>query len=178
MMQDVVLSLSIVLMAILIGVFIWVALSARVAVTDSGPMISSAYRMRSWLFGIGFVALIAVNARTLTLLPYAATHERAAPPTQLVPVQAVGRQWSWSIKPDTFTVGQTAEFRVTSLDVNHGFAIYGPDMRIVTQTQAMPGYTNILRYTFTQPGVYQVMCLEYCGVGHHTMAATLKIAAQ
>jgi heme/copper-type cytochrome/quinol oxidase subunit 2 len=31
------------------------------------------------------------------------------------------------------------EFRVTSLDVNHGMAIFDPDGKLVGQTQAMPG---------------------------------------
>ena len=69
------------------------------------------------------------------------------------------------------------EFHVTSKDVNHGFALYDPDMRIVAQTQAMPGYTNVLRYTFNEPGVYRVLCLEYCGVAHHEMTAEIKVAA-
>ncbi len=36
------------------------------------------------------------------------------------------------------------EFRVTSLDVNHGMAIFDPDGKLVGQTQAMPGYVNRL----------------------------------
>lgn len=50
-------------------------------------------------------------------------------------------------------------------------------MRIVAQTQAMPGYTNVLRYTFTEPGVYRVLCLEYCGVEHHDMKTEINVAA-
>ena len=72
--------------------------------------------------------------------------------------------------------GTPVEFRVTSSDVNHGFAIYAPDGRIATQTQAMPGYTNKLVHTFTEPGTYTVMCLEYCGIGHAPMTATLTVA--
>jgi cytochrome c oxidase subunit 2 len=49
-------------------------------------------------------------------------------------------------------------------------------MRIVAQTQAMPGYTNILRYTFSQPGTYQVLCLEFCGLAHHDMKAEIAVA--
>ena len=92
-------------------------------------------------------------------------------------VEAVAQQWSWSIKPAAFRVGETVEFHVTSTDVNHGFALYNPDMRIVAQTQAMPGYINVLRYTFNEPGVYRVLCLEYCGVAHHEMTAEIKVSA-
>jgi cytochrome c oxidase subunit 2 len=59
--------------------------------------------------------------------------------------------------------------------VNHGFALYDPEFRVVAETQAMPGYTNVLRYTFREPGTYQVLCLEYCGVAHHAMMAQIKV---
>lgn len=41
----------------------------------------------------------------------------------------------------------------------------------------MPGYTNKLVHTFTEPGTYQVMCLEYCGVGHTPMTAEIEVVA-
>lgn len=92
-------------------------------------------------------------------------------------VQAVGHQWYWEITPATVTAGQLVAFHVTSADVNHGFAIYSPDGRVVTQTQAMPGYTNTLLHTFREPGTYTVQCLEYCGLGHVPMRATIEVVA-
>jgi cytochrome c oxidase subunit 2 len=41
----------------------------------------------------------------------------------------------------------------------------------------MPGYTNVIRYTFTTPGTYRVRCLEYCGLGHHTMVTQFTVTA-
>lgn len=61
--------------------------------------------------------------------------------------------------------------------MNHGFGVYAPDGRIVTQTQAMPGYTNRLVHTFEEPGIYTVQCIEYCGVGHGPMRATFEVLA-
>jgi cytochrome c oxidase subunit II len=174
MIQDVVWSVSIVLMGCLAAVFVWVATSAGQALTNYGPMIDSAYRLRVWLFGIAVVVLIGTNYKTLGELPYINTLPQPAAAVQTS--QVVGQQWAWTITPNTFVVGQTAEFHVTSKDVNHGFAIYDPEFRIVAQTQAMPGYTNVLRYTFTEPGTYQVLCLEYCGVEHHDMKAEIKVA--
>jgi cytochrome c oxidase subunit 2 len=95
-----------------------------------------------------------------------------------IEVQAIGHQWYWELSRTEFPVGKQVEFQVGSADVNHGFAIYGPDMKIVTQTQAMPGVTNVLRYTFEQPGTYKILCLEYCGVAHHTMMTELHVVAQ
>ena len=177
MIQDVVWAISIVLMGALAAVFAWVAVGASVALADYGPVIASAYRLRTWLFGLALIVLIGTNYRTIGELPYAWTHAAATATAAAVqPVEVLGEQWAWTITPTTFRVGQTAEFHVTSKDVNHGFALYDPDMHIVAETQAMPGYINVLRYTFSKPGVYQVLCLEYCGVAHHVMTAEIKVA--
>jgi cytochrome c oxidase subunit II len=174
--QNIVWSVSIVLMGFVGALFAWVAAGADLRLANYGPVIASAYRMRTWIFLLlGFVLILA-NYRTLGELPYVS--RGASTPAAVTRVDAVGEQWSWTIKPDSFEVGQTAEFHVTSSDVNHGFALYAPDMRIVAQTQAMPGYTNVLRYTFSEPGVYQVLCLEYCGLEHHDMKSEINVAAQ
>ncbi len=176
MIQDVVWAVSIVLMGSLAAVFAWVAAGADVALADYGPVVASAYRLRAWLFALAVFILVGANYRTLGELPYVSSLA-PSPAVAVQRVEAVGEQWSWTITPDAFVVGQTAEFHVTSTDVNHGFALYDPGMRIVVQTQAMPGYINVLRYTFTQPGTYQVLCLEYCGVAHHAMKAEITVAA-
>lgn len=176
MIQEVVWSVSIVLMGALAALFAWVAVGASDALADYGPVIASAYRARTWLFGLAVIILIAVNYDTLGKLPYVSSMS-APSAAGILPVDAVGEQWAWTIKPNAFRVGQTAEFHVTTKDVNHGFAIYDPEMRIVAQVQAMPGYTNVLRYTFTEPGVYRVLCLEYCGVAHHEMNTEINVAA-
>ncbi len=104
-------------------------------------------------------------------------------PPQHAPLQAtqvvdvIGHQWTWDVSQTHLKVGEPVEFRVTASDVNHGFAIYAPDGRIVTQTQAMPGFTNKILYTFDTPGTYRIMCLEYCGVAHTGMTTELEVAA-
>jgi cytochrome c oxidase subunit 2 len=100
-------------------------------------------------------------------------------------VDVTGRQWSWQLSlqgqpsgsPLQLQAGSPVEFRVTSADVNHGFAIYAPDGRIAIQTQAMPGFTNKILYTFATPGTYTVMCLEYCGLGHAPMTTAFDVVA-
>jgi cytochrome c oxidase subunit II len=177
MIQHVVWAVSIVLMGALAALFAWVAVSANAALADYGPVVASAYRMRSWLFGLAVIILIAANYDTLGKVPYVSTLPAASSVPALQPVEVMAEQWDWTITPAAFRVGQTAEFHVTSKDVNHGFALYDPQMRIVAQTQAMPGYINVLRYTFTEPGVYQVLCLEYCGLAHHQMSSEINVAA-
>lgn len=176
MIQEEVWSASIVLMGFVAAIFAWVAIGSREAASNYGPVIDSAYRLRTWLLLTAVLVLIWVNYKTLAHLPYVSSLSSQSAGA-VMRSDVVAEQWSWSIKPDHFVVGQTAEFHVTSNDVNHGFAIYNPDDQIVAQTQAMPGYINVLRYTFTEAGTYNVLCLEYCGVAHHAMTAEIKVTA-
>ena len=106
-------------------------------------------------------------------LGYAPYRTEAAVPASTAVVDVVGHQWYWEISQTEVPTGEPVVFRVTSADVNHGFAIYDPDMRLIGQTQAMPGYVNGLQVRFEAPGVYRLLCLEYCGLVHHGMAAAI-----
>lgn len=130
--------------------------------------------LRRWLFWALLVLGIGVAYATLRQFPIPQQHG----PLQAAQVVNVdGYQWGWKISKTRLPVGVPIEFRVTSSDVNHGFAIYAPDDRIVTQTQAMPGYVNKILYTFKEPGTYKIQCLEYCGLAHHVMTAQLEVVA-
>jgi cytochrome c oxidase subunit 2 len=131
--------------------------------------------LRRWLFLAFLLLSIGITWASLRHFPIPLQHEPLQA-TQVVNV--VGRQWTWDISETRFKVDEPVEFRVTSDDVNHGFAIYAPDGRIVTQTQAMPGFTNKLLYTFRTPGTYKIMCLEYCGVAHNGMTVELDVTAR
>lgn len=104
-------------------------------------------------------------------------------PDQHVPIEAdvavnvESFMWGWTIDNKRIKAGQTVEFRVTSKDVNHNFAIYAPGGNLVAQTQAMPGFTNKMVHRFEEPGTYTVQCLEYCGVGHGAMKNTITVDA-
>ena len=54
-------------------------------------------------------------------------------------------------------MGQEVEFPVNTEDVTQGMGIYTPDMTLVAQVQAMPGYTNALVHTFDKLGTYQIL---------------------
>ncbi|MEZ4585409.1 MAG: hypothetical protein R2909_03290 [Gemmatimonadales bacterium] len=134
----------------------------------------TARRLQGWVFGALLVIFVVGTWATLHRYPIPPQH--GALDAQQV-VDVVGGQWYWKITPSTVPVGTLVEFRVTSVDVNHGFAIYAPDGRIVAQTQAMPGYTNKLLHTFTVQGTYTIQCLEYCGVGHAPMVSAIDVIA-
>ncbi len=174
MYQQIALVVSIALIALLAIAFIYVARNSS-REGNSADISAATGRWRGRLLWGVTLACIPVVAYTLTELPYA---RKAISNLEAVQVQATGHQWYWELSKTELPAGKTIEFLVTSADVNHGFAIYGPDMKIVTQTQGMPGVVNVLRYTFEQPGTYKILCLEYCGVAHHQMMTELHVSAQ
>lgn len=132
------------------------------------------YRLRRFLLialiGLGIFVVIA----TVPPPPYKA---KTSPPEDAQEVDVVGAMWYWQLHPAVVEVGRPVLFKVTSADVNHGLGIYDRNLRLLTQTQAMPGYVNKLAYTFQEPGKYQIMCLEYCGLAHHGMIGTIEVVA-
>ena len=173
--------------AIIVAVFTVVARStARGGTVDY----ARANRLRGVFFLSLMVILAIFLALTLPRLPYPV---EAAAPEQIVNV--VGRQYAFSLSegpgPESIEtwdrdfspvaevrVGALVEFRVRTLDVNHGFSLYAPDGRMLAQTQAMPGYVNRLRVRFDRPGTYNVMCLEYCGLSHHAMRGVVEVVGE
>lgn len=171
MTQSLVWTTSIVLIALVALVFLYIASSSS-GPDDNGPKVSG--RWRAGIFWTLVIVFVPYTGYTLSVMPYPSA--RNADPDPIV-VDAVSMQWAWILSRSEFPVGRTVEFHVSSQDVNHGFGIYDEQLRLVTQTQAMPGYTNVLRHTFTEPGTYKVLCLEYCGIAHHAMMTDLTVVA-
>lgn len=160
--------------ALIALVFLWVVVQAGKPASEAEQR-ESARRSRSWqgwTLGVLLAAFAVGSWATLCNFPIPEQHG-ALGATQVVDV--VGHMWYWELSTNTVKAGSDVEFRVTSADVNHGFAIYSPQGRIVTQTQAMPGYTNRLVHNFSEPGTYTVQCLEYCGIGHDPMKTTIEV---
>jgi cytochrome c oxidase subunit 2 len=146
-----------------------------------------ANRLRLLFFASLGVILLTFLTLTLPRLPYPTAE--ASTPDRIV--LAVAKQYAWSLTEDAsptlanwdtafspttiVPVGAVVEFRVTTLDVNHGFSLYTPDGALLAQTQAMPGYLNRLRVVFDRPGTYTVLCLEFCGMAHHRMRGVVEV---
>lgn len=173
-------------MALFIGlVFLYVAMRFRRASVPKAEVVN---RFRLLLLTVLLVSAVIFLSITLPKTPYPT---EAQQPEKVVFV--TGKQFDFAISEEpvsdqaTFEevttfgdivevpVGKLVEFRVTSLDVNHGFSLYDPDKILIGQVQAMPGYLSRLRYRFTRPGDYKVLCLEYCGHGHHRMQANFVV---
>lgn len=138
---------------------------------EYGPIQKKGYKIRKYYF-IGILAVMAIiSAVTLTRLPY--HHEAAAEDYKAVDVEGI--QFAWNMSEDKFVVGEPIEFLVTSTDVTHGFGLYDENLQLIAQTQAMPGYTNSVYHTFDKPGKYQILCMEYCSVGHHIMVKEIIV---
>jgi len=169
---------------IIVLVFAWVGLSTR-RTRDVDSL--AAGRLRQFFFLGLSVLLVAFLVLTLPLMPYPAD---AGTPDRIVHV--TGRQYAFALTdapltraegwdegayPQVVEVarGSSVEFRVATLDVNHAFSLYAPSGELVAQTQAMPGYVNRLRVRFDQAGSYVVLCLEYCGMGHHRMRGVVEV---
>jgi len=185
MKQEYLFYLFILLSVVTIAVFAQVALSTR-RPHEVDAATTNRLRTRFFLLFAGLLVLFLLL--TLPMLPYAKEQPR---PDQVVYVAA--KQYAFLIADAPVTkeqadgedfvslpeiqAGKLVEFRVTSVDVTHGFGIYDSTGRLLTQTQAMPGYVNRLRYRFEKPGEYTVLCIELCGMAHHSMRGNFKVNA-
>ena len=173
MIHDTVFILTAVLMAIVSAIFIFVALNAGRRADEYAPTQAKAGAFRSKLFWVLLVAGVLITIVTTLDLPYAATRGKVS--DDAVAIDVKGYQWYWELSSERAKAGDTVVFHVTTADVNHGLGVYDPDMRLIGQTQAMPGYTNSLELKFDRPGAYKLMCLEYCGLAHHVMISEFTV---
>jgi cytochrome c oxidase subunit 2 len=164
---------SLALIGVLAAVFGWVVSGSGDRV-DYHRVQTRGYLWRKRLFAALVAVGVPITGWTLADLPYSAPLEQGG---EAVHIKATGYQWFWQLDKSTVQVGQPVVFHVETADVNHGFGIYDESMRLLAQTQAMPGYTNKLAYTFEKPGTYRILCLEYCGAAHHQMQAEFTVEA-
>jgi cytochrome c oxidase subunit II len=88
-------------------------------------------------------------------------------------VVMVGMMFTYNPNEIHVPAGKPVTFRLTSVDVTHGFQIVGTN----GNTMIVPGYVSQFTTTFDQPGEYLIVCNEYCGTGHHLMSAKLIVEA-
>lgn len=171
MYQTLAWQITIVLVLLLLVLFAFVVSQSQ-SKQEYGPIKDKSSLIRLIAFCGLFVVVLPVMAFSLTKLPYSApTNQQGEPEI----IDVTGGQWYWIFSSTETTVGTPVEFHVSSADVNHGFGLYDSSMTLVAQTQSMPGYTNVLHYTFTSPGTYQVLCMEYCGLAHHGMITEFTV---
>ena len=135
-------------------------------------------RENAWAIGV-VVALVVLMGITAFAIPY---EETSADGAQEVKVTAF--QFGWQLEPNRVRAGEPVAFEMRSKDVQHGFGIYdGAELIAQVQVPARePGSEDPLSEdeqrivrTFDEPGTYEVLCLEFCGVRHHEMTATFEV---
>ena len=67
--------------------------------------------------------------------------------------------------------GKSYRVHLMSMDWLHGFSLQPENINI----QVHPGYDHVVTLTPTAPGTYHIICNEYCGINHHTMASKLYV---
>jgi cytochrome c oxidase subunit 2 len=87
-----------------------------------------------------------------------------------VNARVVGLMFTWMPAEMTIPADTPVTFHLTSIDVIHGYEI----VRTNGQSMVVPGYVSQFTTQFPA-GEYLIACNEYCGVGHHTMAAKLHV---
>ncbi|HUQ49427.1 MAG TPA: cytochrome c oxidase subunit II [Terriglobales bacterium] len=70
--------------------------------------------------------------------------------------------------------GKDVEITLRAHDVIHGFFI--PALRL--KQDAVPGMSTVIHFAADNPGDYELVCAELCGLGHHQMNAKVKVLPQ
>lgn len=88
-----------------------------------------------------------------------------------VTVRILAEQYTFVPQCVVVPASTMVRFRLTSPDVTHGFFVG------TTNTNAMvvPGYITNVMTRFDHPGTYTMPCDEFCGFGHHAMAARIVV---
>ncbi len=101
------------------------------------------------------------------------------PPKDALQIQVVARQWSWLFQYQNgkqsdvlnVPVNRNVELVMTSLDVIHSLFI--PAFRI--KEDCVPGMKTHLWFNADELGSYEILCTEYCGVGHSHMLSQVVV---
>jgi cytochrome c oxidase subunit 2 len=86
-------------------------------------------------------------------------------------VFAVARMWTFEPAEIYVPVGSEVDFFLTSKDVVHGFNIAQKNVNMM----AVYGNINKTTVKFDKPGIYDIVCHEYCGTGHQNMKAQVIV---
>jgi cytochrome c oxidase subunit 2 len=147
---------------------------------------------RAWIWAgsvmiVAFVATIAYGAVSKSYHP--PSHVETIDPKQVwsspsftplgaveradgsIEVRVIAHMFAFQKPEITVPAGRRVTFRLSSVDVIHGFQIVGTN----ANTMVVPGYVSEFTTVFDRPGEYLIVCNEYCGLSHHVMHATLIV---
>ena len=106
------------------------------------------------------------------------THK--TPPANATRIEAIGRQWMWKfqhpggqaeINDLHVPMGEPIEINMISQDVIH--SLYIPALRL--QMETLPNRYTRIWFTADRPGIYRILCSEFCGTDHSVMGGLLTV---
>jgi len=92
-------------------------------------------------------------------------------------VVLLARAWAFTdgsgdpVPTVTVPAGARVEFVITSLDTIHGMLISD----VAVNAMVIPGQITRVVTEFDEPGEYNIICHEYCGLLHHNMYAIVEV---
>ncbi|MDE1179624.1 cytochrome C oxidase subunit II [Paraburkholderia sp.] len=95
----------------------------------------------------------------------------AVQPDGSVVVRFVAQQYSFTPQCLLVPADTPVTIRTTSADVVHGLLVTDTNIN----TMVMPGYISTLTTRFDTPAEHLMPCHEFCGFGHQTMWAHVKV---
>jgi len=85
-------------------------------------------------------------------------------------VYLIARLWQWWPMLE-LEEGKTYRVHLSSMDWLHGFSLQPENINI----EVHPNYEHVVTLTPTKAGTYGIICNEYCGINHATMASRLYV---
>jgi cytochrome c oxidase subunit 2 len=95
-------------------------------------------------------------------------------PDGSVTVRMLAEQYMFVPQCVTIPAETPVRFRLTSPDVTHGFFVASTN----TNAMVVPGFITDVRAQFARTGQYEMPCDEFCGYGHHGMAARVVVVSK
>ncbi|MBN3754193.1 cytochrome C oxidase subunit II [Paraburkholderia sp. Tr-20389] len=95
----------------------------------------------------------------------------AVEPDGSVVVRFIAQQYSFTPQCLLVPADTDITFRTTSADVVHGLLVTDTNIN----TMVVPGYVATFSSSFPQPADHLMPCHEFCGFGHQTMWAHVKV---
>jgi cytochrome c oxidase subunit II len=82
----------------------------------------------------------------------------------------------WAFEPSMLRVpgGSTLDIYAVTQDVTHGLEIAGTHVNLMV----VPGVVANSRVHFSKPGIYTIVCHEYCGKNHQNLNARIEVSDQ
>ncbi|MCX7383362.1 MAG: cytochrome C oxidase subunit II [Alphaproteobacteria bacterium] len=85
-------------------------------------------------------------------------------------VYLLARLWQWWPVLE-LEKGKSYRLHLSSADWQHGFSLVPTNINI----QVHPGYEMVVTMRPSESGTFGIICNEFCGIGHHTMAGKIHV---